>query len=79
MKDLSQRGVAYTELTDPLMIYCNAIIETISDEESKPNADMSIECIKIALKYNKLDLLTKWVAQRKYVSVWKNMSIFVFR
>jgi len=26
---------------------------------------MSLECVKIALKYNKLDLLTRWIAQRK--------------
>ena len=26
---------------------------------------MSIECIRIALKFNKLDLLTRWIAQRR--------------
>jgi hypothetical protein len=26
---------------------------------------MSLECVKVALKYNKLDLLTRWIAKRK--------------
>lgn len=56
----------FDEKTDPLLIYCNAIIESIDDHNSsRPNKEMSMECIKIALKFNKLDLLTRWIAQKK--------------
>lgn len=66
IKDVSDKG-EYNEKTDPLMVYCEAFIDSINDDNSKPNDIISIECIKIALKYNKLELLTRWIAQRKFV------------
>ncbi len=36
---------------------------------------MSIECINIALKYNKLDLLTRWIAQRKLTFSYESAKI----
>lgn len=62
--DLSSKGI-FIEQNDPLMIYCCSIIETIINDDSKPNIEMSIECIRIALKYNKIELLTKWIFQKK--------------
>lgn len=56
---------SFSEDTDPLLIYCNSIIDSINDALSKPSEDMSVECLRIALKFNKVDLLTRWIAQRK--------------
>lgn len=57
----------FTDQNDPLLIYCNALIDSIdeSSKVSKPNELMSLECVRIALKYNRLDYLTRWVAQQK--------------
>ncbi len=52
-----------TEHNDPLLAYCNALIESI--HTVKPSQAMSIECIKVALMYNKIDSLTRWIAQKK--------------
>ncbi|CAF0963189.1 unnamed protein product [Brachionus calyciflorus] len=49
---------------DPLMAYCEALIDCVNDRY-KPDELISIECIKIALKYNKLETLSRWVAQKK--------------
>ena len=56
----------YIESNDPLLIYCIAIIDSISETSPKPNEEMSKECVKIMLKFNKLDLLTRLIAQKKY-------------
>ena len=57
----------FTDQNDPLLIYCNALIDSIDESSrvSKPNELMSLECVRIALKYNRLDYLTRWVAQQK--------------
>lgn len=55
----------YEEDDDPLLVYCMSVIDSINDENSKPNIDMSIESIRIILKFNKLDFLTRLVAQRR--------------
>jgi hypothetical protein len=47
------------------LVYCIALIDSIDESTGKITEEMSIECVKIALKYNKLDLLTRWIAQRK--------------
>ena len=47
------------------MVYCIALIDSIDESTGKITEEMSIECVKIALKYNKLDLLTRWIAHRK--------------
>ncbi len=51
---------------DPLFVYCMSVVDSINEDSLKPNVDMSIECIKIVLKYNKLDFLTRLIAQRRY-------------
>lgn len=53
-----------TAVNDPLMIYCEALIDSVNDQ-FKPDQIISIECIKIALKYNKLDTLSRWIALKK--------------
>jgi hypothetical protein len=63
-KEVSARGV-FTDATDPLLMYCNAVVDSIGESAPKPNENMSNECVKIALKFNKLDLLTRWIAQKK--------------
>jgi hypothetical protein len=72
-KDASSK-TQFTETTDPLLIYANALVDSISDTAPKPNEHMSNECVKIALKFNKLDLLTRWIAQKKY----KFVNILLF-
>ena len=37
----------------------------MDDSTGKLTEEMSMEGVKIALKFNKLDLLTRWIAQRK--------------
>jgi hypothetical protein len=49
---------------------------------------MSNECVKIALKFNKLDLLTRWIAQKKWkflfysgvidVVIWRQLTVIFF-
>lgn len=51
-------------MTDPLMVYCEALIDSVNDQ-FKPDKTISLECIKIALKYNKLDTLSRWIALKK--------------
>lgn len=55
----------YTEETDPLLVYCMSVIDSINDDASKPNVEMSMECIKVILKYHNLDFLTRLIAQRR--------------
>lgn len=50
---------------DPLFMYINAVIDSITDSLSKPNEHMSLECIKIILAHEKIDILTRWVAQKR--------------
>ena len=51
-----------------MLAYCNALIDSIDESTGRPTDEMSLECIKIALKYNKLDLLTRWIANRRLMS-----------
>lgn len=46
------------------MIYCEALIDSVN-AYFKPDETISVECIKIALKYNKLDTLSRWIALKK--------------
>ena len=46
-------------------MYINAIFDSITDALSKPNEHMSLECIKIVLAHEKIDVLTRWVAQKR--------------
>lgn len=57
--------VEYSEETNPLLVYCMSVIDSINDEASKPDADMSVECIRVVLKYNNIDILTRLIAQRR--------------
>jgi hypothetical protein len=72
--DVSNSGT-FTEDTDPLLIYCKSVIDSISDNSSKPDAEMSTECVRVALKYNKLDLLTRWVAQRRITFSYQSAQL----
>jgi len=56
-----------TDENDPLFVYCISVIDSINEDSLKPNVDMSIECIKIILKYNKIDFLTRLTAQRRFI------------
>ena len=55
----------YNEDKDPLLVYCMSVIDSINDDDSKPTVDMSVEFIRVVLKFNKLDFLTRFVAQRR--------------
>jgi hypothetical protein len=64
-KSVSNQQTFNDKTEDPLLIYCNAVLDSISDDFSKPNNEMSIEAIKIALKYNLLDVITRWISQER--------------
>lgn len=57
--------VEYSEEANPLLVYCMSVIDSINDEASRPDADMSVECIRVVLKYNNIDILTRLIAQRR--------------
>jgi hypothetical protein len=48
-----------------MFLYCNAILDSISDSVVKPDVVMSLEFIRIVLAHDKIDVLTRWVSQRK--------------
>lgn len=56
-----------------MLAYCNAILDSI--DNVKPTKSMSIECINIALKYNKIDSLTRWIAQRKLTFSYESAKL----
>lgn len=60
-----ETGVEFSEETNPLLVYCMSVIDSINDEASRPDAEMSVECIRVVLKYNNIDILTRLVAQRR--------------
>ncbi|RNA35446.1 clathrin heavy chain linker domain-containing 1 [Brachionus plicatilis] len=62
-KNISEK-IEMDAKTDPLMVYCEAMIDSASSN-FKPDEAISLECIKIALKYNKLETLSRWIAFRK--------------
>ena len=58
-------GYQMNEEEDPLLAYCIAIVDTKCDKFSKPSKELSLECIKVILEYNKIDILSRWVSQKK--------------
>ena len=58
-------GYQNNEEEDPLLAYCIAIVDTKSDKFSKPNKELSLECVKVILEYNKIDVLSRWISQKK--------------
>ena len=61
------KGVRNIQLgeNDPMFLYSNAIIDSIAGNIPKPDVLMSLEFVKIALKHDRIDVLTRWVSQRK--------------
>ena len=55
----------YSEEMNPLLVYCISLVDSVNEEASKPDADMSVECVRIVLKYNNVDILTRLIAQRR--------------
>lgn len=51
-------------MASPLLIFCDALMATASAAEPLTGA-MSVECIRCALRENRVDLATHWLAQGK--------------
>lgn len=49
----------------PLLMFCDALMSSVSYEQTKPDEKLSMECVECVLKENRLDLLAHWVAQHR--------------
>ncbi|XP_002732905.2 clathrin heavy chain linker domain-containing protein 1-like [Saccoglossus kowalevskii] len=47
----------------PLLIYCEALMATVTSADMKPSAEISWECVECALLEDRLDLVMHWIAQ----------------
>ncbi|XP_070576563.1 clathrin heavy chain linker domain-containing protein 1-like [Ptychodera flava] len=47
----------------PLLLYCEALMSSVTAVNIKPTADVSWECVDCALNEDRLDLVMHWVAQ----------------
>ena len=53
----------------PWLAFCDAIMSSVLALGVKPSDTMSLECVSCVLKENRLDLLSHWVAQDRYVEI----------
>jgi hypothetical protein len=51
--------------TDPLLFYVTALLDSINNDLSKPNEKLSLDCIKVLLAHERIDILARYIAQRK--------------
>lgn len=42
-----------------------ALLDSINNDLSKPNEKLSIECVKVLLAHQRIDVLARYIAQRK--------------
>ena len=52
----------------PLLMFCDALMSSVSMEHTKPDQKLSLECVQCTLKENRLDLLAHWIAQNRFVA-----------
>ena len=51
----------------PYLAFCDWLMATVPAYPNKPSDKMSLECVKCALEENRLDLLTHWLSQDRYI------------
>ncbi|KAL2083258.1 hypothetical protein ACEWY4_021031 [Coilia grayii] len=49
----------------PLLIFFQAIMNSVQDEHQLPAEDLSVESVRCALQHNFVELVTHWVTQRR--------------
>ncbi|KAK3092772.1 hypothetical protein FSP39_007068 [Pinctada imbricata] len=55
----------------PLLSFCEAVMASVGAVGTKPNKELSEECIQCALNENRTDLLSHWISQDR-LSLTKN-------
>lgn len=49
----------------PLLLFFQAIMNSVQDERQLPREDLSVESVRCALQHNFVELVTHWVTQRR--------------
>jgi len=49
-------------------MYCITLMSTVDAFRTVPDELLSVECVRTALRENRIDLLTHWISQHRYGS-----------
>lgn len=52
----------------PLLLFFQAIMNSVQDERQLPREDLSVESVRCALQHNFVELVTHWITQRRQAS-----------
>ncbi|XP_063047745.1 clathrin heavy chain linker domain-containing protein 1-like [Engraulis encrasicolus] len=55
----------YQGAVPPLLLFFQAIMNSVQDERQLPAEDLSVEAVRCALQHNFVELVTHWVTQRR--------------
>ena len=47
------------------LVFCTALMSTVDAFRTRPSPQLCVECVRVALAENSIDLLTHWLSQRR--------------
>ena len=64
---VDMEGLESGSSRSPLLAFCDALMATVLAFGVRPSEFMSLECVKCALEENRIDLLSHWISQDRYM------------